>query len=238
MIPLSPSGGEGQGEGGVNAILFGATGMVGQGVLRELLHDPGVKRVLAVTRRPTGVEDDKFHELVLDDFFDFSSVANELTGYDACFFCLGVSSAGMSEKDYKRLTYDLTMAAARTLAERNSGMRFEYVSGTGTDSTEKGRVMWARVKGATENALMRLPFKAAYMIRPGYIQPLHGIRSSTKWTRVAYAVAAPLFPLWKSMFPGYVITTEELGRAMIRAARVGCPKRILEIPDLIELGRG
>jgi uncharacterized protein YbjT (DUF2867 family) len=222
----------------VNAVLFGATGMVGQGVLRELLRDPEVARVLAVTRRSTGVEDDKFHELVLDDFYDFTSVANELTGYDACFFCLGVSSAGMSEKDYRRLTYDLTIAAARVLAERNPGMRFLYVSGTGTDSTEKGRVMWARIKGETENALLRLPFKAAYMIRPGYIQPLHGIRSSTTWTRVAYAVAAPLFPVWKTLFPNYLITTEELGRAMIRAARVGCPKRILEIPDLIELGRG
>jgi uncharacterized protein YbjT (DUF2867 family) len=222
----------------MNAVLFGATGMVGQGVLRELLRDPEVASVLAVTRRSTGVEDDKFRELVLDDFYDFTSVGNELTGYDACFFCLGVSSAGMSEKDYRRLTYDLTLAAARVLAERNPGMRLLYVSGTGTDSTEKGRVMWARVKGETENALQRLPFKAAYMIRPGYIQPLHGIRSSTTWTRVAYAVAAPLFPLWKTIFPNYLITTEELGRAMIRAARVGCPKRILEIPDLIELGRG
>jgi uncharacterized protein YbjT (DUF2867 family) len=222
----------------VRVLILGATGMVGQGVLRELLRDPEVARVLAVTRRSTGVEDDKFRELVLDDFFDFTSVATELTGYDACFFCLGVSSAGVSEKDYRRLTYDLTIAAARVLAERNPGMRFLYVSGTGTDSTEKGRVMWARVKGETENALLRLPFKAAYMIRPGYIQPLHGIRSSTTWTRVAYAVAAPLFPVWKTLFPNYLITTEELGRAMIRAARVGCPKRILEIPDLIELGRG
>jgi len=222
----------------VNAILFGATGMIGQGVLRELLHDPQVKEVLAVTRRPTGVEDDKFHELVVDDFYDFSFVADQLTGYDACFFCLGVSSAGMTEKDYRRLTYDLTLAAAKVLAERNPGMRFLYVSGTGTDSTEKGRVMWARVKGETENALSQLPFKAAYMVRPGYIQPLHGIRSSTTWTRMAYTVAAPLFPLWKALFPNSVITTEELGRAMIRAARVGCPKRVLEIPDLIELGRG
>ena len=222
----------------MRAILFGATGMVGQGVLRELLHDPKVTHVLAVTRRPTGVEDEKFHELVLDDFHDFSFVADELTGYDACFFCLGVSSAGMTEKDYRRLTYDLTLAAAKVLAERNPGMRFLYVSGTGTDSSEKGRVMWARVKGETENALLRLPFKAAYMIRPGYIQPLHGIRSSTAWTRAAYAVAGPLFPVWKTLFPNSVITTEELGRAMIRAARVGCPKRILEIPDLIELGRG
>jgi len=222
----------------VKGILFGATGMIGQGVLRELLQDPDFTNVLAVGRRPCGVEDPKLRDLVHSDFFDFSSVAKELTGYDACFFCLGVSSAGMKEADYRRLTYDLTLAAAKVLAERNPGMRFLYVSGAGTDSTEKGRVMWARVKGETENALSRLQFKAAYMVRPGFIEPLDGIRSSTRWTRVAYGVARPLFPVLRRLWPHQITTTRELGRAMVRAAKVGCPMRILEIPDLIALGRG
>ncbi|HSS43936.1 MAG TPA: epimerase, partial [Thermoanaerobaculia bacterium] len=164
-----------------------------------------------------------------------SAIEGELSGFDACFFCLGVSAAGMSEGDYRRVTYDFTMAAAETLVKRNPGMTFLYVSGAGTDSTERGRAMWARVKGATENALLRLPFKAAYMFRPAYIQPLHGITSRSKWTRALYGVAGPLYPVLKRLFPNYVTTTEQLARAMIRVAKYGASKRVLERRDLAEV---
>ncbi|MGH9390078.1 MAG: NAD(P)H-binding protein [Vicinamibacteria bacterium] len=222
----------------MRVILFGATGMIGQGVLRECLLDPEVERVLAVGRRKTGSQHEKLREVVHQDFSNFSAIESQLSGFDACFFCLGVSSAGMSEADYRRVTYDFTMAAAETLVKRNPGMTFLYVSGAGTDSTERGRAMWARVKGATENALLRLPFKAAYMFRPAYIQPLHGITSSTKWTRALYAVMGPLYPVWKRLFPNYVTTTDELGRAMILAAKRGASKRVLESRDLAEGVRG
>jgi len=220
----------------MKVILFGATGMVGQGVLRECLLDPEVESVLAIGRRGTGQTHGKLREIVHQDFFDFSAIEGQLAGYDACFFCLGVSSAGMKEDEYRRLTYDITLVAAQALARQNPGtMTFLYVSGTGTDSSEKGRTMWARVKGETENALLRLPFKAAYMLRPGYIQPLHGITSSTKWTRVLYAVMGPLYPVWKTLFPKYVTTTEQLGRAMIHVAKHGAPQPILENQDLARL---
>jgi uncharacterized protein YbjT (DUF2867 family) len=216
----------------MKVILFGATGMVGQGVLRECLHDPAVERVLVVGRSPTGVRHDKLKELVQRDFFDFSAAAAELSGYDACFFCLGVSSAGMTEADYRRVTFDITLAAARTLAPRNPGMTFVFVSGTGADSSGHGGVMWARVKGDTENALQQLPFKAVYVFRPGFIQPLHGITSRTALYRFAYAVAAPLYPVLKALAPRYVTTTEQLGRAMIAVAAHGAPKRVLENADI------
>lgn len=222
----------------MKVILFGATGMIGQGVLRECLLDRGVESVLAVGRRGTGLRHEKVREIEHKDFSDFSSIERELSGYDACFFCLGVSSAGMSEEEYRRVTYDVTMVAARTLSKLNPGMTFVYVSGAGTDSSEKGRAMWARVKGATENALMRLPFKAVYMFRPAYIQPLQGIVSSSMWTRALYAVTGPLYPVWKTLFPKHVTTTEQLGRAMIRVARHGASKAILESRDLAELGAG
>ncbi len=217
-------------------ILFGATGMVGQGALRECLLDPEVEKVLAVGRRATVQHHDKLREIVHKDFLDFSAIEDELAGYDACLYCLGVSSAGMSEPDYHRVTYEVTMAAASALARRNPALTFLYVSGAHTDSTERGRVMWARVKGKTENALLRMPFQAAYMFRPGYIQPLHGIVSRTKLLRVLYAVVGPLYPLWKALFPGYVTTTEQLGRAMIQVARHGAPKRVLENRDINALG--
>jgi len=221
----------------MKVILFGATGMVGQGVLRECLLDPGVERVLVVGRRGTGLEHDKLREIVREDLFDLSSVEAELAGYDACFFCLGVSSAGMSEPDYTRVSHDLTMAAAQVLAKVNPGMTFIYVSGAGTDSTESGRTMWARVKGRTENALLKLPFKAAYMFRPGFIQPMHGIRSRTRLYRALYTAVGPLYPLWKTLFPGFVTTTEKVGRAMIRAARDGAPKAVLENRDINALAK-
>ncbi|WNG25559.1 NAD(P)H-binding protein [Cystobacter fuscus] len=216
----------------MKVLLFGATGMVGQGVLRECLLDPEVERVLVVGRGGTGQQHEKLTELVHRDFTDFSTVEAELSGYDACFFCLGVSSAGMKEPDYRRVTYDYTLAAARTLARLNPGMTFIYVSGAGTDSSAKGRSMWARVKGETENALFQLPFKAAYMFRPGFIQPMHGVTSKTPLYRVIYRVVGPLSPLLKTLLPGAITTTERVGRAMLRVAKQGAPQRLLENQDI------
>lgn len=206
--------------------------MVGQGVLRECLLDPDVELVLSIVRAPTGRVEPKLRELVQKDFFDFSAVENDLAGYDACFFCLGVSSAGMKEADYRRVTYDITLAAAPVLARLDPDMTFIYVSGTGTDSSEKGSSMWARVKGKTENDLLRLPFKAAYMFRPGGIVPLHGVKSKTTFVRVLYAVLGPVLPTLYTLFPKYVTTTEQVGRAMLKVAKQGAPKSILETSDI------
>jgi len=214
------------------ALLFGATGMVGQGVLRESLRDPGIRQVVAVGRRPTGQQHDKLLDRVLADVADLSAIEEDLTDCDACFFCLGVSSAGMKEERYTALTYDLTLAIARKLVRINPNMAFVYVSGMGTDSSEEGRIMWARVKGRTENALLGLPFRAAFMFRPGIIIPLHGIRSGTRWTRVAYAVTRPVHPVLRWLFPNQVVTTEQVGRAMIAVARDGYPTPILETRDI------
>jgi len=219
----------------MRVVLFGATGMVGQGVLRECLIDPDVQTVLSIGRSATGQNHPKLRELVHRDLLDFSAIENELAGFDACFFCLGVSSAGMQETDYRRVTYDITMAAAQTLARLNSNMTFIFISGMGTDSTERGRTMWARVKGQTENALLRLPFKAAYMFRPGVIVPMHGIKSRTALYRVPYALLGPALPLLKAAFPKYVTTTEALGRAMIAVAKRGAPKKVLESSDINEV---
>ncbi|HEX3578076.1 MAG TPA: NAD(P)H-binding protein [Thermoanaerobaculia bacterium] len=212
----------------MDVILFGASGMVGQGVLRECLLADDVHRVLVIGRSVTGQQHPKLAEVVRADLYDYSDIEDRLIGYDACFFCLGTSAAGKSEDEYRRVTYDLTLAAATTLARLNPRMTFVYVSGSGTDSSEQGRVMWARVKGATENALLQLPFKAAYMFRPAAILPMHGETSKTKLYRVAYAVARPLLPLLLRLFPSYVTTTEILGRAMLDAARNGAPSPILE----------
>ena len=216
----------------MKVILFGATGMVGQGALRECENDPNVTAVLAIVRTPFAPRSTKVTPLVHADFFDFRSVESALTGYDACFFCLGVSSVGMSESAYHRVTHDLTLAAAQTLARLNPGMCFVFVSGQGTDRTEKGGSMWARVKGKTENDLLRLPFKAAYLFRPGFIQPLHGIRSKTALYRIPYLLIAPFTPLLKRFFPNYVTTTEQLGRAMIRAVQQGGASRVFETRDI------
>jgi len=221
----------------MKVILFGATGMVGQGVLRECLLDPGVESVLVIGRNPTGQRHEKLREISHASFTDYSAIEGELAGYDACFFCLGVSAAGMKEEDYHHVTYDFAMAAAEALVKVHPAMTFLYVSGAGTDSTERGRWMWARVKGKTENALLRLPFRASYMFRPGYIQPLHGITSKTRLYRAIYALMAPLCPLWRRLFPGYVITTEDVGRAMLQVARHGAPKRVLENAELAALSR-
>jgi uncharacterized protein YbjT (DUF2867 family) len=216
----------------MKVILFGATGMVGQGCLRECLLDPSVEGVLAVGRSPTGQQHAKLRDIVHDNFLDYSAIETQLAGYDACFFCLGVSSVGMSEERYRHLTYDITLAAATMLAKLNRGMVFIYVTGQGTDSTEQGRLMWARIKGKTENDLLKLPFKAAYMFRPAGIQPLHGIRSKTGWVQAIYVVAAPLLSLLNRVAPKYMTTTEQVGRAMIEVARDGYPKPVLESEDI------
>jgi uncharacterized protein YbjT (DUF2867 family) len=216
----------------MKVILFGATGMVGQGVLRECLLDADVETVLAVGRSPTGVQNAKLREIVHDNFLDFSTIESQLAGYDACFFCLGVSSVGMSEERYRHLTYDITLAAATTLSKLNPGMVFVYVTGQGTDSTEQGRLMWARIKGKTENDLLKLPFKAAYMFRPAGIQPLHGVRSKTAWVQAIYVVAGPLLSYLNRVAPKYMTTSQQLGRAMIKVARDGYPKPVLESEDI------
>jgi uncharacterized protein YbjT (DUF2867 family) len=210
--------------------------MVGQGVLRECLLDPEVKGVLAIARGATGQQNAKLREVVHKNFLDFTAIEGRLSGYDACFYCLGVSAVGMSEQDYERVTYGYALAAAQTLARLNPAMTFEYLSGAGTDSTEKGRVMWARVKGKTENALMRMPFKAMYALRPGYIQPLHGVKSKTGWYQAIYAVVGPLYPVLKAVVPNYVTTTEQIGRAMIALAKRGWAVQVLESQDINGIG--
>ncbi len=219
-------------------VLLGASGMVGQGVLRECLLDPGVELVLSIGRRPSGLHEEKLQEIVHSDLADLTDVEDRLRGFDACFFTLGVSSAGLTEDEYRRVTYDLTLAVAQTLVRLNPAMTFVYVSGAGTDSTERGRAMWARVKGQTENALARLPFKAAYMFRPGLIRPLHGVRSKTRLYRVSYAVMRPLMPLLSALLPNYITTTEKVGRAMIRVALDGAPKTVLGAREINALGQG
>jgi len=221
----------------VNVLLFGATGMVGQGVLRECLLDPDVDSVVAIGRSPSGRLHSKLREILHGDFTDYKAIESQLRGFDACFFCLGITSAGKTEEQYTRITYDFTLSAAETLARLNSGMTFVFVTGLGTDSSEKGRVMWARVKGRTENALLRLPFKAAYMFRPGFIEPRFGVLSRTGWYRAAYAVTRPLFPVLRGMFPNHVLATDEIGRAMLIVARDGAPKPVLEARDIRALLR-
>lgn len=205
--------------------------MVGQGVLRECLRDDGVESVLSISRSPTGQTHPRLRELIATDLFEFDATTTDLRGYDACFFCLGVSSAGMSEADYKHLTYDLTLGWAKVLARINPTMTFIYVSGAGTG----GKSMWAQVKGRTESALLAL-FPNAYMFRIGAVRAMHGEVSKTRWTRILYAVFRPLWPLVRVIAPGTMITTEGLGRAMIRVAHQGAPKRLLENRDLLVLG--
>ena len=218
----------------MKVVLFGATGMVGAGVLRECLTDNRVREVLAVQRSPSGVTHTKLRELIRSDFFDFQDARDAFRGADACFFCLGVTSVGKTEQEYHRLTFDITLSAARTLADVNPGMTFCYVSGQGTDSTERGRSMWARVKGKTENELLRLPLRA-YMLRPGYIQPMGGIRSRTRLYRVFYQIMAPLYPVIRRLAPNLVTTNESVGRAMIMLAVSGYPSPILEVRDINRL---
>jgi uncharacterized protein YbjT (DUF2867 family) len=216
----------------MNVLLFGATGMVGQGVLRECLLDADVQMVQTIGRTTTGVQNPRLREVARQDLFHYDDVAASLSGFDACFFCLGVSSSGMKEEDYERLTYGITVAAAEVLSRLNPQMTFIYVSGAGADSSEHGRIMWARIKGKTENALMRMQFTAAYMFRPGFIEPLYGARSKTTAYRVFYMLTKPLLPLLRLAFPNYVLTTQQIGRAMLTVAKHGYPKQVLESKDI------
>jgi len=213
-------------------VLFGASGMIGQGVLRECLAAPDVERVVSVGRAPLGITHEKLREVIHADFTDFTPIAAELA-CDACLFCLGVSSAGMSEADYTRVTHDFTVAAAQTILRVSPSCTFIYVSGAGSD--EQARSMWARVKGKTETALLAMPFKAAYMFRPGGIQPMHGAKSKTRSYRIAYTVAWPLLPVLKAF--GAITTTERLGRAMLNAVRRGAPSKYLGTREINALAR-
>jgi hypothetical protein len=215
----------------IKAIITGTTGMVGEGVLHECLLNPDVESVLVINRRPCEKKDPKLKEIIHTNFFDFTDIKDQLTGFNACFFCLGVSSIGLNEEKYHSLTFDLTMSLAKTLVILNPDMVFCYVSGAGTDSTEKGKSMWARVKGKTENQLMQMSFRKAYMFRPGYIQPTKGLNNAY----AIYKVISPLYPLWKLLFPKYVSTLKEIGMAMINTVNKGYEKQILEVKDIIEL---
>jgi uncharacterized protein YbjT (DUF2867 family) len=216
----------------VNVLIFGATGMVGQGVLRECLRAADVERLQSVGRTASGQRHPKVLEVIHPDLWNYGDIEPLLQNFDACFFCLGVSSSGMSELQYTRITYNLTLAAAQTLARLNPRMTFVYVSGAGTDSTEQGRSMWARVKGRTENALLALPFKAVFLLRPGLIQPMHGARSKTASYRLLYGLSKPLLPVLRRLFPNSVLTTEIIGQAMLAVARHGAPKAVLEAADI------
>jgi uncharacterized protein YbjT (DUF2867 family) len=218
----------------MNVVIFGASGMIGQGVLRECLHDPDVGIVKAVGRSPSGASHPKLHDVVWSDMRSFAGIEAELRDVDACFFCIGVTSAGLAEAAYERVTYDIPVAAATTLARLNPSMTFVYVSGAGADSSERGRVMWARVKGRAENAILRMPFKG-YVFRPAMVEPLHGIRSRTAMYNVLYALLRPLLPVFRRVFRTYVLTTEEIGQAMLGVAKRGAPKQVLESRDISAL---
>jgi len=216
----------------IKAIITGATGMVGEGILLECLTHPDVQQVLIINRKPGGVSHPKLREIIHADFFNLAPIEPQLTGYDACFFCLGVSSVGMSKEDYKRITCDLTLNVAQLLAKLNLEMTFCYVTGMGTDSSEQGRVAWARVKGATENALMRL-FKHAYMFRPGFMKATPGQKN----LKISYKLLAWVYPIGRLLYPAGFCTLQEVGRAMINAATKGYPKQILEVKDIVQLAK-
>jgi len=221
----------------IRAIITGATGMVGKGVLLECLDHTEVDRVLVITRRSLNMEHPKLVEIIHADFYDWTAIHDELTGYNACFFCLGVSAFRMSEADYTKITFDLTLGLARTLLDLNPDMTFCYVSGEGTDSSEKGRVMWARVKGKTENAIMKMPFRSSYMFRPGIIQPKKGIKSSTPMYNTMYTVLGPLLSVIKVLVPKRITDTELVGRAMIEAVLNGYSKKLLANKDINALAK-
>ena len=214
----------------IKAIIIGATGMVGEGVLHICLQNENVSEVLVINRKPCGIVHPKLKEIIHADFFDLRPIENELDGYNACFFCLGVSSVGMKEATYFRLTYKLTLYFAEIASKHNPGMTFCYISGSGTDSSEKGRLMWARVKGKTENDLMKLPFKAVYAFRPGFIKPIKGLQH----THAAYKYVNWLFPLGRKFFPNGFCTLQELSLSMIYVAQRGYSKKILEGKDIIK----
>ena len=215
----------------VNPIIYGATGMIGQGVLIECLEHPDVKNILVIGRKSIGFDHVKVREIIIDDFLDYSSVQNELTGYNACFFCLGVSSTGMSKENYTRITYDYTVKAAEVLSAKNSDMTFCFISGAGTDDMGKSKMMWARVKGNAENMLKEMPFKAAYLMRPAFIRPMKGVKSSY----MIYKILGPVMPFLRKWLPKYVTTSEEVGLAMINVVSCGFDKQTLENLDIIKI---
>ena len=217
----------------IKAIVTGVTGMVGEGVLHECLLHPDVESVLVIARKPSGVSHPKLKEIVHKDFHDLSSIADQLSGYNACFFCLGISVIGLTEEQYYRVTYDLTIHFAETLLSKNADMTFCYVSGKSTDSTEKGRTMWARIKGKTENQLLKMPFKKAYMFRPGYMHPTKGLKNTLK----AYRYISWMYPALRVLFPGSVSTLKELGLAMINVVGRGYDKSVLEVKDILKVAQ-
>ncbi|NHZ78791.1 NAD(P)H-binding protein [Massilia sp. CCM 8695] len=221
----------------MKVLLFGATGMVGQGVLRECLQGADVELVQAIGRTPTGQRHPRLRDVVHADLFNYASVTAQLDDFDACFFCVGVTSSRVSEPDYTRLTYDMTLAAAKTLATLNPRMVFVYVSGAGADSSETSATMWERVRGRTENALLALPFRGVYIFRPGMIQPLDGIKSKTTAYRIFYSLMKPVLPLLRAAMPKHVLTTRQVGQAMLAVVRNGARKRVLESADIAALGR-
>lgn len=217
---------------GVKAIITGSTGMVGEGVLLTCLSDPAVEEVLVINRRPCDVEHPKLREVIHSDFFNLTPIEAQLAGYNACFFCLGVSSVGMSQEEYRHVTYDLTLHVGEMLARLNPEMTFCYVTGAGTDSSEKGRSAWARVKGATENALMQL-FPKAYMFRPGFMKPVPGQKN----VKSLYRFILWLYPIGRAVYPAGFCTLEEVGKAMIHTVTIGYPKKILEVEDIVRLAK-
>ena len=217
----------------IRAIVTGATGMVGEGVMHECLLHPQVKSVLIINRKRSGFTHPKLKEIVHPDFFDFSAIEDQLTGYNACYFCLGVSSVGMKEPEYYKMTYTLTMHVAGTLSKLNKEMTFCYVSGSGTDSSEKGRSMWARVKGKTENDLFKLPFKQVFAFRPGYMHPTKGLKNTLPY----YKYLSWMYPFFRAVFPKLVSTLSELGLAMINVTRFGYGKKILEVKDIVAVAK-
>jgi len=216
----------------IDAIITGATGMVGEGVLHECLKHPDVTSVLVINRKQCGVEHPKLKEIILKDFFNVNEIENQLSGYNACFFCSGVSSVGMNADEYSRITYDLTINFAKELARLNPDMTFCYVSGAGTDSSEKGRIKWARIKGKTENDLLILSFKAAYMYRPAFIQPIIGLKN----TYTIYKLLSPVITLLKKLLPAFICSLEELGLSMINVVKFGHAQKIIENKDISGLG--
>jgi uncharacterized protein YbjT (DUF2867 family) len=222
----------------VKVLLFGASGMIGSGVLLECLDSPDVSSVVSVGRRSSSVVHPKLTEIVRSDLFDVGPMASSFEGVDACFFCLGITSVGMTEEAYRRITYDLTMGVAKALLAASPRAVFVFVSGVGTDSSEAGRLMWARIKGKTENALLAMGFRDAYMFRPGFVQPLRGARSRTAWIQAAYAITRPIVPLLARVSPNLVLTTVAMGQAMIRVAMNGYTKKILEPADINRAAAG
>jgi nucleoside-diphosphate-sugar epimerase len=217
---------------GIKVIITGATGMVGEGVLLECLDNPAVAEVLVINRKPGGRTNPKLREIIHNDFYNLLPIKDQLKGYDACFFCLGISSVGISKEDYKRTTYDLTMHVGKILLEVNPDLVFCYITGAGTDSSEKGKIAWARVKGATENALLGL-FKRSYMFRPGFMKVIPGQKNVKSF----YKFFSWMYPIGRKYFPGGFCTIQEVGQAMINAATKGYPKKVLEVKDIVALAK-